>query len=81
MQPRRTRRPGLLRFGRAKLPEDVAASLDARVSHLEAMIEGLQDAVHRETLRTHRELEEIHKQLDPAALSRAISRDARERGL
>ena len=81
MQLRRTRRPGLRRFGRTKLPEDVAESLEARVTHLEAMIEGLQDAVHRETLRTHAELEEIRKQLDPAELSRAISKDARERGL
>ncbi|MGZ8795356.1 MAG: hypothetical protein ACXW0F_12050 [Gaiellaceae bacterium] len=81
MQPRRPKRPGLLRFRRAELPEDRAASLEARVTHLEAMIEGLQDAVHRETMRTHSELDEVRRLLEPSELSRAISKDARERGL
>ena len=51
------------------------------MSHLESMIEGLQDAVHRETQRTHQQLDELHHRTDPAEISRALSRDARERGL
>ena len=45
------------------------------------MIEGLQDAVHRETMRTQQQLDELRRQLEPSELSRAISKDARERGL
>jgi uncharacterized coiled-coil protein SlyX len=57
------------------------ADLERRVAHLEAMIEGLQDAVHRETLRTKQQLEDLHHRTSPAEISKALSRDARERGL
>jgi hypothetical protein len=60
---------------------DPVRSLEQRVAHLEAMIEGLQDAVHRETRRTHEELEDLRRRTEPAEISRALSRDARERGL
>ena len=45
------------------------------------MIEGLQDAVHRQAVRTEGRLDEIDRQLEPAELSRKLSQDARERGL
>jgi hypothetical protein len=60
---------------------DPIAALEHRVSHLESMIEGLQDAMHRETERTHRQLDELHHRTEPGEISRALSRDARERGL
>lgn len=60
---------------------DPIKALEQRVAHLEAMIEGLQDAVHRETRRTHEELDDLRKRTEPAEISRALSRDARERGL
>jgi hypothetical protein len=60
---------------------DPVKALEQRVAHLEAMIEGLQDAVHRETRRTHEELDDLRKRTEPAEISRALSRDARERGL
>ena len=60
---------------------DPIKALEQRVLHLEAMIEGLQDAVHRETRRTHEELDDLRKRTEPAEISRALSRDARERGL
>jgi uncharacterized coiled-coil protein SlyX len=56
-------------------------SLEQRVAHLEAMIEGLQDAVHRETKRTQEQLDELRHRTEPGEISRALSRDARERGL
>ena len=56
-------------------------TLEQRVTHLEAMIEGLQDAVHRESQRTHEELDDLRHRTEPAEISRALSRDARERGL
>ncbi|MGH2978030.1 MAG: hypothetical protein ACRDLQ_00145 [Solirubrobacterales bacterium] len=56
-------------------------ALEQRVTHLEAMIEGLQDAVHRETKRTQEQLDELRHRTEPSEISRALSRDARERGL
>ena len=55
--------------------------LQARVAELEALVEGLQDSVHRESTRVHQRLSAIEAQLKPAALGRALSEDARERGL
>ena len=70
-----------MRFRRRKSDRAAAPDLEARVAHLESMIEGLQDAVHRETVRLNARLDEFEKKIEPAALSRALSRDARERGL
>jgi 50S ribosomal subunit-associated GTPase HflX len=56
-------------------------SLKRRVDHLEATLEGLQDSVYRETQRHDAELQELHKQLLPGAMSQAIEADARRRGL
>jgi hypothetical protein len=56
-------------------------SLEQRVSHLEQLVQGLQDSVHRETHRQERRLAELEARLDPAALAAALSKNARERGL
>ena len=45
------------------------------------MIEGLQDAMHRESVRVERKIEQLEKRTDPAAIRRALGRDAREHGL
>ena len=76
----------LLRFRRrnpepAPPPDDRAKALEARIAHLEAMVEGLQDAVHREAVRANARLDEMEKRIEPAELARALSRDARKRGL
>jgi hypothetical protein len=64
------------------LPEyEPLGALEQRVANLEGMVEGLQDAVHREVSRMNREIEELHKRVEPGEMSRAISDDARERGL
>ena len=60
---------------------DPVRTLEERVTHLEAMIEGLQDAVHRESARTHGELDDLRRRTEPSEISRALSRDQRERGL
>ena len=70
-----------LRRSKQELPEDRIESLETRVTHLEAMIEGLQDAVHREAVRNNSRLEEMEKHIEPAELRRRLSQDARERGL
>ena len=55
--------------------------LVARVDALEAMLEGLQDAVDRESRRHDAQLEELLRRLEPAELARALTDDARKRGL
>ena len=55
--------------------------LEDRVDQLEALLEGLQDAVHRESVRDHGRIAALEKRSEPAEISRALSRDARERGL
>jgi hypothetical protein len=60
---------------------DPIQALEQRVTHLEAMIEGLQDAVHRESQRTREQLDDLRHRTEPGEISRALSRDARERGL
>jgi hypothetical protein len=39
-------------------------ALERRIMHLEAMIEGLQDAVHREGVRTNRQLDDLRKRTE-----------------
>ena len=69
-----------MRFLRSRKPDERVQALERRILHLEAMIEGLQDAVHRESIRTDERLEEFRKQVEPAALSRALSAEQRRRG-
>ena len=66
--------------GHAVLPDEVA-DLQARIAHLEQMVQGLQDSVHRGSERQDRRLSDIEKRLEPAAIAAALSQDARERGI
>lgn len=65
----------------ASAPAVDGPSLEQRVAHLEEMLEGLQDALHRATVRQDKRITELEARLEPAALAVALSRDARERGL
>ena len=56
-------------------------ALEARITQLEQLVQGLQDSVHRESTRLSQRVGELEARVQPAALARAISRDARERGL
>jgi uncharacterized coiled-coil protein SlyX len=56
-------------------------ALEARVTHLEQLLEGLQDSVHRDVVRQDKRIAALEAQIEPAVLSRALSKDARERGL
>jgi uncharacterized coiled-coil protein SlyX len=58
-----------------------ASTLEARIAHLEQLLEGLQDSVHRESRRQDKRITELEAQVQPAALGEALSRDARDRGL
>jgi hypothetical protein len=55
--------------------------LERRVSHLEELLEGLQDAVHRESVRRDEEAARLQRRTEPREMARALSDDARKRGL
>jgi uncharacterized coiled-coil protein SlyX len=56
-------------------------ALERRVSHLESLLEGLQDAVHRDAVRRDHEAARLERKTEPDELARALDRDARRRGL
>lgn len=60
---------------------DRVGRLEERVEHLEALLQGLQDSVHRESARHAALIAELDKRLQPGVLGKALSDDARERGL
>lgn len=61
--------------------ERTVAALETRISHLEQLLQGLQDSVHRESTRLSSRVGELEAQIQPAAINKALSADARERGL
>jgi uncharacterized coiled-coil protein SlyX len=61
--------------------EDRVKVLERRVAHLEGLVEGLQDAVHRESVRRDHEAAELQRQMAPDELARALSEHARKLGL
>ena len=60
---------------------DELDALEARIAHLEQVVQGLQDSVHRESTRLSKRIGELEARTQPAALGRAMSEDARQRGL
>ena len=60
---------------------DQVVELQSRVAHLEQLVQGLQDSVHRGSERQDKRLSDIEKRLDPATMATALSEDARTRGL
>jgi hypothetical protein len=64
----------------ARQPTDLRR-LTERLEHLEALVEGLQDAVHRDAVRHDERMAELERKTQPEALAKALSEDARRRGL
>jgi cell division protein FtsB len=60
---------------------DRLQTLEARVAHLERLVEGLQDSVHRESDRLAGQIAELQTQVRPGTMSAALAEDARNRGL
>ncbi len=60
---------------------DEIRRLEVRIAHLEQLVEGLQDSVHRESERRSKLIAELEARIQPAAMGAALSRDARDRGL
>ena len=57
------------------------ARQQARLDALESLVEGLQDAVHREATRQGALIDELRKKTEPGEIARALTDDARRRGL
>jgi hypothetical protein len=55
--------------------------LEDRIAHLESVLEGLQDSVHRQAVRRGEQIERLEAKTEPGEIARALSRDARERGI
>jgi vacuolar-type H+-ATPase subunit I/STV1 len=65
----------------AEPPPDRLQALEARIAHLEQLLEGLQDSVHRESERHAKMIAELELRLQPGAIGAALAEDARSRGL
>jgi hypothetical protein len=55
--------------------------VERRIDHLESLVEGLQDAVHRESVRHDQQAAHLERKTEPQQMARALSADARKRGL
>ncbi len=62
-------------------PDDRVGALEARIAHLERLVEGLQDSVHRESERHAKLIAELQGQIQPGAMGAALAEDVRSRGL
>ena len=60
---------------------DRLVALERRVAHLERLVEGLQDSVHRESERHAKLITDLQTQIQPGAMGAALAEDARNRGL
>ena len=56
-------------------------TLEARVEHLERELEGLQDALYRQSTLAHENIGELRRRIEPERLARDLDQDARKRGL
>jgi len=61
--------------------ENRVVKLEARIEHLEAALEGLQDAVYRQAQLGEEKLEELRRRMEPEHLAIELAQDARKRGL
>jgi uncharacterized coiled-coil protein SlyX len=56
-------------------------TLERRIDQIEGLVEGLQDAVHREWLRHDKQAADLERKTEPQQIARALTEDARKRGL
>jgi hypothetical protein len=55
--------------------------LEARIEHLEAALEGLQDAVYRQAQLTEDKHDELRARIEPERMAIDLAQDALRRGL
>jgi hypothetical protein len=71
---------GVIRLWRARSNPRLE-TLAARVEHLEAELEGLQDAVYRQAVLEQENIGELRRRTEPGQLARDLGQDAERRGL
>jgi hypothetical protein len=69
------------RASTARPESDEIRALHTRMAHLEQLVEGLQDSVHRESERQGKLIAQLEAQIQPSVMGAALDKDARERGL
>jgi hypothetical protein len=62
-------------------PGPPAANLEVRVDRLEQMVEALQDQLYRQARLDDERFAALHHNLQPDEMARALSADARRRGI
>jgi hypothetical protein len=77
----RTVRPSRAKFFGALPSRPSESDLKVRVERLEQMVEGLQDQVYRKAQQDDERFAELHRSVQPDELARALSEDARRRGI
>ncbi|HEX6698449.1 MAG TPA: hypothetical protein VF080_16690 [Solirubrobacteraceae bacterium] len=55
--------------------------LEARIEHLEAALEGLQDAVYRQAQLNEHKHDELRARIEPEQMAIDLAQDALRRGL
>ena len=68
-------------IARRRRHDEAESLLRTRVDQLEKALEALQDSVYKDVVRQDERIDELARRLDPPNLVRAISEDARRRGL
>jgi Tfp pilus assembly protein FimV len=61
--------------------ERQVVALEQRVEQLEALVEGLQDSIHREAIRQDKAIEALDARTQAPELARALGKYSREHGL
>ena len=56
-------------------------TLEARMEHLAKQLEGLQDALYRQSGLEHENIAELRRRIEPKRMARDLDQDARKRGL
>jgi hypothetical protein len=62
-------------------PDRRIRALEQRVEHLEALVEGLQDSVHREAARHDKEMKALEERTRTPEVARALHEYSREHGV
>jgi hypothetical protein len=75
------RRPAPVSRSRSRAADPRIGELEQRLDALELALEGLQDAVYRASVRQDREIRDLNANTQPGAMARALSEDARRRGV
>ena len=73
--------PDAAEDGAAGPEADRIVALESRLDRLESLVEGLQDAIHRDAVRREREIDNLEQKTAPHRISRSLAEYDRRHGL